>query len=317
MQAFGGTSEAAPLTAGVSALVYQAYKKTHGTWPSPQVVKQIITGTAQDVDAPAEQQGSGLIDAYQAVLAAESYQAPASTPSPLGNTLLKSSSQLNAIDAPGTPEKLTDTVTNNGATRQTVSVSSRHLGPYTQIATTTVTLSDTGSSQFDYLGTPSNLDEITFHVPAGQDRLNASIAFQSSVVFAALVDPSGRLAMYSLPQGEGNYGNLQVAEPQPGTWRAYVWSPESADGGYIGPVPFSASVARYVPFGQVSPGALTLAPGQSASVTLRVSTPSTPGDAAGDIVLTEHGGPSIGQTSTVPVTLRSLIPNTPTSSSRR
>ena len=313
VQAFGGTSEAAPLTAGVSALVYQAYKKTHGTWPSPQVVKQIITGTAQDVDAPAEQQGSGLIDAYQAVLAAESYQAPASTPSPLGNTLLKSSSQLNAIDAPGTPERLTDTVTNNGATRQTVSVSSRHLGPYAQIANTTVALSDTGSSQFEYLGTPSNYDEITFHVPSGQDRLNASIAFQSSVVFAALVDPSGRLAMYSLPQGEGNYGNLQVAEPQAGTWRAYVWSPQSAEGGYIGPVPFSAAVARYVPFGQVSPSTLTLAPGQSAAVTLKVSTPSTPGDAAGDIVLTEHSGPSFGQESTVPVTLRSLIPNTPTS----
>ena len=77
---FGGTSEAAPLTAGVAALVYQAYAKTHGGWPSPAVVKQIITSTAQDINSPGDQQGAGLVDAYQAVLAAESCRAPGSTP---------------------------------------------------------------------------------------------------------------------------------------------------------------------------------------------------------------------------------------------
>ena len=64
----------------------------------------------------------------------------------------------------------------------------------------------------------------------------------------------------------------------------------------------------YVPFGHVSPSQLNLAPGQSAQVTLHVSTPSTPGDAAGSIVL--DSGDS--QT-TIPVTLRSLIPSGPQS----
>ena len=70
----GGTSEAAPLTAGTAALVIQAYRKAHnGATPSPAVVKQIIVSTAENINAPGDQQGAGMIDAYAAVLAAKSY----------------------------------------------------------------------------------------------------------------------------------------------------------------------------------------------------------------------------------------------------
>ncbi len=115
VQSFGGTSESSPLTAGVAALVYQAYQKTHGSTPTPAVVKRIIASTADDIGAPAEQQGAGLVDAYKAVLAAENYKAPASSPEPTGTSTLLSDTQLHAVDHPGTPETLTDTVTNTGA----------------------------------------------------------------------------------------------------------------------------------------------------------------------------------------------------------
>jgi hypothetical protein len=318
---FGGTSEAAPLTAGVAALVYQAYAKTHGGWPSPHVVKQIITSTAQDINSPGDQQGAGLIDAYQAVLAAESYRAPGSKPAGVGNTLVKSDTQLNAIDPPGTPERLTETVTNEGPKAQNVAVSSRAIGPYSQIANGTVVLSDANSPHtIDYAGHPSNYEPFTIKVPAGEDRLSVSLAFQNASttdlnarVRLTLVDPRGRLAAYSLPQGDGNYGNVQVTDPSPGTWTAYVWSRETSSGGTNGPVLYSAGVARYVSFGRVSPSTLNLAPGQSAHVTLRTSTPASPGDAAGSIVFTSNRGPNFGQQTTTPVTLRSLIPNGATS----
>ena len=317
---FGGTSESSPLTAGVAALVIQAYEKTHGgTTPSPQVVKQIIVSTSDDIGSPAEQQGAGLIDAYKTVLAAESYGPATST----GDTLLKSAGQLNAVGQPGTPESLTDTITNKGSSKQTISLSTRTIGAGTTVKTATVTLSDaTSPKTTDGLGVPCNYQTVTFQVPAGQDRLDVSLAFQNALTDAdptyldarvrlTLVDPAGDLAAYSIPQGDGNYGNVQVTSPQPGTWTAYVWSREAALGGTNGPVLFGAQVATYASFGQVSPTKLTLNPGQSAPVTLNVSTPATPGDAAGAIVLSSDSGPSFGRQSTIPVTLRSLIPTGP------
>ena len=124
-----------------------------------------------------------------------------------------------------------------------------------------------------------------------------------------LVDPQGRLAYYDIPQGLPNYGDTQVTNPAPGTWTAYIWSRDSADGGTTGPVKFGASVASYTPFGHISPGTLTLAPGQSGTVALHVTTPATPGDTAGSIQLNSNAGPAFARTTSIPVTLRSLIPN--------
>ena len=327
---FGGTSESAPLTSGTAALVIEAYRNTHhGNSPTPLQVKQILTSTADDIGAPADQQGAGQIDAYKAVLAAESYGGVApsghgASATAANDTVLTGSSQLNATAPVSTTEHFPETVTDNSTTRETVNVSTRALGAYTTVKTATVTLSDASSPHtIDWQGISDNYEPVTFTVPAGENRLNAAIAFQNASatdlaarVRLTLVDPNGKLASYSVPQGDGNYGDVQVTDPAPGTWTGYIYSRNSADGGTTGPVVFGASVASYTGFGKVSPSTLQLTPGQTANVTLTVSTPAHPGDAAGAIILsTSRGltpqGPST--TTTVPVVLRSLIPTGPTS----
>jgi hypothetical protein len=82
-------------------------------------------------------------------------------------------------------------------------------------------------------------------------------------------------------------------------------------GGTNGVVPWKVSTQKFVPFASVSPGVLTLAPGQSQALQVSVTTPRAPGDSSGSIVLTSTGGgidPFVGKESnSVPVTLRSML----------
>ena len=320
VQQTGGTSESAPLTAGEAALVIEAYRLKHrGATPSPGLIKQLIVSNTDDISAPANQQGAGLADAYKAVRAAEAYGAVRGrrgAGAKSTGALLASRTQLNAVDAPGTRVGFPETLTNESGSTQRLSLSTRRIGPYQALRSATVTLSDGSSAKkTDWQGITTNDQQLHFTVPRDEKRLYASIAFQnrSATDLAArvrltLIDSRGRLAAYSVPQGDGNYGNVQVANPAPGTWSAYIYSRDTADGGTTGPVLFGAQAARYTRFGIVSPSKLTLAPGRSATVTLNVSTRSRPGDSAGAIVVRSAlGGGAPASQTTIPVTLRSLI----------
>ncbi len=311
VQLTGGTSESSPLTAGVAALVIQAYAKSHhGSVPSPAVVKRIIVSTAEDIAAPAEQQGAGLLDAYQAVLAAASY--PGTSAPSRGTSILKSSTQLNAVGQPGSDQTLTETVSNDGAGTATIGLSSRTLGAYRTLGDATVTLADA----------TGNFSVVKFTEPPGQARLDGSIAYKGAgpstdfdaAVNLSLFSPSGKLALTSSPQGTGNYSDAQVTDPAAGTWTALIFGNPSSEGGTVGPVKFGARTAAWVGFGSLSVSSLTLPPGGSKSFTLNVTTPNTPGDESGSIVLRDRQGPSFAAMTTVPVTLRTLVP-TPSPSS--
>lgn len=193
-------------------------------------------------------------------------------------------------------------MTNTGAKYQTVRISSHTLGAYRKVAATTVQLQDaTGNAAL-----------VQFYVPSGQARLNASISWVATGPAPdnlSLFTPSGYLAEYSLPQGVGNYGNAQVANPQPGVWTALIFGSPSTAGGTVGPVQFAAAAASWAPYGYVWPSYVTLAPDATASFHLAVRTPATPGDQSGSIVFTSYAHqPDFAGTTTIPVTLRSLIP---------
>ena len=64
---FGGTSMAAPLTAGASALIIQACNETKGGKPTPEATKVILKSSAKDLGYDAFVQGAGRVDAFAAV----------------------------------------------------------------------------------------------------------------------------------------------------------------------------------------------------------------------------------------------------------
>jgi hypothetical protein len=304
----GGTSESSPFVAGAAALVIQAYRKTHGNaTPPPSLVKEILLSTATDVGAPAQEQGTGLLNTGKAVLLAQSY----GRSSRKGSTLfVTGADQLNDISLPGVTKSWKVTLANTGSGSQTVKLGARTLGADANVQAGHVTLSDSASNQYTSdTGGKDNYATFNVTVPRGKARLDVSIAYNAppnqepDPVAVELIDPAGRLAASSQPQGVGNYGNVEVAKPTAGTWRAIVASATAADGGYNGKVFWRAATEKYVPFGSLSAKVLVLAPGQSRSFVYSVTAPRTAGDLSGSVLLSS----STGGVTTIPVTVRSLV----------
>jgi hypothetical protein len=318
----GGTSQSAPTVAGAAALVIQAYARAQdGSVPTPAVVKQILLSTATDLGAPATEQGTGLLNSLKAVELAS--WRPHDDPA--GPTLKLSSNQLNYVGKPGATASWTVTVTNAAPTAQTVDVSGRGFSGGSAVKKATVTLSDAKSPQFtNWAGTASNFGTVQFSVPRGQALLNASIAWPTSAsatgnlnarVRVILVDPAGKLAAHSLPQGVGGYGSAQVLHPAAGTWTAVIFSNTAKTGGTAGTVQFGASVSAAQSFGTVSPSQLVLAPGASGVVHVSARVPAGAGDSSGSVLFAAGpaGSAAVGSaaggegTVSVPVTVRGQV----------
>ena len=255
----GGTSESSPLTAGVAALVIQAYRNTHGgASPTPALIKQILVSTATDLGAPADEQGAGLVNAYKAVQLAESINGG----SPHGATLLKS---VNLAER-GWPARHHEELARQGhqhrlRCRRWSTARGRDFGPDTNVQSGTAMLNDATSPQFaNYQGIQNNYAEFHFTVAPGQNRLVADDYYpgnpangNNSRVRMILIDPKGRFASHSFPQGVGNFDTADVVDPTPGTWTGVLWGDVASVGGTNGTVGWQISTEKFASFGSVSP----------------------------------------------------------------
>jgi hypothetical protein len=307
VQAFGGTSQAAPLTAGAAALVIQAYAAAHnGTQPTPALVKQILTSTATDNYDPAERQGAGLLNALAAVQAAQSISDTKFTPKAQGSGLLFGPTQLDATGAPGSTQHFDLSVTNAGATTQTVTGRGRSLTGTVADQRGSILLDTTKpSSMLGRGGAQDNHVTKTFEVGPGADHLDASIAWanpKGNPITLVLLDPNGGFAGYSMPQASAgpDFGHVDVHSPMRGTWTALIYGLHT-DGGFDDQVNYEFRTSKYEPYGTVD-GALTLAPGHTGVLHVTAKTPRTPGDLAATVEV--H---TAQQRFAVPMVMRSLV----------
>jgi hypothetical protein len=316
IQIFGGTSESSPLTAGVAALVIQAYRSTHhGADPTPALVKRIIMSTATDLGALPSEQGAGLINALAAVNAALSVSDQNGWAWSTGTSVLNNPTSASITDQPRIPQTASFAITNTGTVKQHLEPVLQALGPAIAGATTTVTLSASDPTFPSQAGLPRNYVLQQFKVPRGAQHLDAAIAWQAPffgppvVADLGLIDPSGRNAGYTIPQGASSgYGHFDVVNPAPGTWTAVIWTSAISET-YYGPVKFSWAAERYVTFGSVSPARLDLAPGATQWITARFTMPSQPGDQGVAIRFPSDGdGRGDVSRSEIPIALRTLIP---------
>jgi hypothetical protein len=314
--AAGGTSASAPETSGTAALVISAYEKTHGGQaPSPALVQQIIVSTAQDLGAPADRQGAGLVDTLKAVQMAETINEGSQ---PQGNSLLVRQTALSATVNAGQTPQFNVNVTNTGTSPQTVTPSI--IGAPQQLSddTGSVTLDSTSPTFVDGEGNTDSYQTHTFTVPTGADYLTGDISWQAlstlaatdgaegGAVFETLFNPLGQVAAYSLlGPNQSGFGHVEVRQPMAGTWKAVIFTVQNSATSppYTGPVQFDYATQQFHGAGSVFPASRMLRPGQSTN--FRVSVPA---GQAGDESFRLHLGTGSSNDGSIPIIVRSLVP---------
>ena len=325
-EAFGGTSQSAPFISGAAADVIQAYRDTHGgATPTPAQVKQILTSTATDIGAQADQQGAGLLNIYAAVEAAR--QMPGTTETRSGTPeLVDTPTQLDVQGQGGASAGTSVSLYNASSSTERVAGTYRALGderPLGRPVTENVSAPPPAApipAQGATAAAP-----VRFTVPPGVSVLDADMRWpdptnsDANILTFILTDPAGKLAQFSYDYGASNGASHSpdiqhstVENPMAGTWtaqivwangRGHVQTAPDVPGTYTGTVTFQASGQDFTTFPASAP--VTIAPHSSVTVPLSVALPRAPGDAPESVQFT---GPN-GLESSVPIARRTLIPS--------
>jgi hypothetical protein len=325
-EAFGGTSEAAPFVSGAAADVIQAYRDTHGgATPTPAQVKEILTSTATDIGAEADQQGAGLLNVYAAVEAARQMPGTSQTHSNAPE-LVDTPTQLDVQGPGGSRVDTSVTLYNASSNSERVTGTYRVLGRERGLGkpVTENVSAPSPSAPIPAQGATAAAP-VTFTVPRGVSVLDADMRWpdpansDDNILSFLLTDPAGRVAQMSYDYGAANGPNASpdiqhstVEHPMPGTWtaqilwangRGHVQSAPDTPGPYTGTVTFQASGQNFTTSPASAP--VTIPPRSSVSVPLRIALPRAPGDAPESVQFTARSGLE----SSVPIARRTLIPS--------
>lgn len=285
---FAGTSESAPFTSGVAALVIQSYRQTHaGASPTPALVKQLITSTAGDLGANPQDQGAGLLNAKAAIDAARAYHAGLLGGSASASSnLVLSTDQLDLTGAPGAARHAVVVATNAGRAPLRVTPVMRRFVPLSSATQQVGESADT---------TPA---AVPITVPAGADQLVVQALAPGSLGDSyVLRAPDGTLENISIG-GFSSTVRLSANHPKPGTWTLLPPT------GLTGTLTVRTDTLRAVSVGRVQPGSFTLPGGASRTVSVGLTVPADSGDHGYEV----NFAASSGNTTTVPVIVRSLVP---------
>jgi len=323
-EAFGGTSQSAPFVSGAAADVIQAYRDTHGgASPTPAQVKQILTSTATDIGAPADQQGAGLLNIDAAVQAARQLPGSAATRS-AAPELVDTPTQLDVQGPGGSTVHTSVALYNASSSTERVAGTYRALGNESTLGrpVTENVSAPSASAPVPAQGATAAAP-VTFNVPPGVSVLDADMRWpdptnnDNNILTFILTDPAGKLAQLSYDYGASNGTNASpdiqhstVERPMAGTWtaqivwangRGHVQTAPDVPGPYTGTVTFQASGQDFTTFPASAP--VTIPAHSSASVPLAVALPFAAGDAPESVEFTAPGGLE----SSVPIARRTLI----------
>ncbi|HEX3649254.1 MAG TPA: S8 family serine peptidase, partial [Pseudonocardiaceae bacterium] len=318
-ESFGGTSESSPFIAGAAALVIQAYQDSHGgAKPSPALVKQLLLGTATDLDVPSDQQGAGLLNSLAAVQAARAIgNDPHGSAS---DALVPSTTQFDVTGAGGSTQHVTETLTNTSRRAQTVTGSSRTLGSQLFQFDRTVQVTGATPAPANPPGGPGEAPQaapsVTFTVPKNVPFMTAEMTWPgtrtSGQLDLELFDPSGNLVAESYDFGFTDFQHVSVHNPTPGTWTEKIlWNngrdhfQEALDGPgtFRGGVTLRNTGFRYVSAG-TNTVTRTIPAGGSARFAFDVPLPKAAGDAPASLQFDSDLGTHVS----VPLARRVLIP---------
>ncbi len=125
-----GSELASAVTTGVMAMVFEAYKLKHGTFPTTQTAMDIIRSSAKDLGHDPMTQGAGFVDALAAVRLANGagglkVTAPKTA---FGNTFGVSYDSFINVLEPGQKSNLTVTLSNPGTKLEQTAYGFEYLG---------------------------------------------------------------------------------------------------------------------------------------------------------------------------------------------